>query len=139
MELPLRLVAADPLREGRGGVSPTTAPIYSQWVRIPEQCPSPAESSVAGPDGRPRRPERNWATTRLQRLSVSPVLLRRRDGAAATTGDHDDIFTPPSVTYWHLKINEFELRTRRRADRPGRASFSTLSPFRACPMHRKAG
>ncbi len=25
MELPLRLVAADPLREGRGGVSPTTA------------------------------------------------------------------------------------------------------------------
>ena len=38
MGLPVRLVAADPLREGRGGVSPTTArpaqiPQETRWLR----------------------------------------------------------------------------------------------------------
>ena len=49
MELPLRLVAADPLREGRGGVSPTDSAAGTISIPTNELTPISIRIVVVGP------------------------------------------------------------------------------------------
>jgi hypothetical protein len=80
MELPLRLVAADPLCEGRGRVSPTTARPARRLARVSSGRPRPAHPRRLGDDGLDARERR--AAGRTEADHIIGNLLRRRRGTA---------------------------------------------------------